>query len=480
MQKTEKINGNGLYMGISILFVLMAVVPLLIACCYAVPSADDFYAARNVRNLKEEGLPALIVAGKGMISFYRNQQGTFIGIFLYYLFSAWTRVRLLPTRIILFVIVAIFLWALYFCTDCVLKRILHGGGVKFTVNFVYGLMLYIITADHNVREVFYWISGTFIYTVPLFFMFIGIAFTIRALEEKRKADIVTACVMCFLSTGGTLQIAAFTNAIILGIGIWVYRRSRKLVILPMFLSALSGAVINVVAPGNYVRQNGIGAELNVAFAIKNSAIAVATAYKDLLENSPLLLLAIIFIVIGRKQIYMQIRDAIGIILYGILGLIIIDFPVLLAYGHIYLEPRVLFVQNVAIVVATLFFSICIGQILALILKDDILSKRFVQSMLGAVIFILIVLSGIVEYRNRGIIQIEICRNLADGSMKKWDDIHKEIFDILSEGKNRNVIIEHYPSDMGILKPMELSADPDNWVNTGIAGYYGCDSIILND
>lgn len=481
--EVRKKNRNRLYRGISILFVLSAVVPLLISCCYAVPSADDFFAANNVRYYEMQGIPKLAIAGKETVALYLNHQGTFTGWFFDYLFSAWIKVRLVPTRITLFTITALFLCAVYFCAYVLIQRFMHDDKTKYTINFVYGLLIYSFTVGHNVREVFYWICGACIYTVPLIFMFVGIGFTICVLENRRKADAVIACVMCLLSTGGTLQIAAFTNVVLLGTVVFAYGKKRDWTVLPIFLCALAGALINVVAPGNYVRQNLIGAELDIILAVKNSAIAVLTGFRELLGALPCQLLVLLCILIGIRQAFMKMKEVLGVIFYVILSLIIIDFPVTLAYGTTYLEPRVLFVQNIAIVLVLLLISLCVGQTVFCAWRRGT-KLRFKRNFYGAIGAAAMIMTAIFMYSGGwsgdDIMSLTICRNLLNGNMKKWDEAHKIIFQKLNNGENKDVVIENYPSDMGILYPMRLQADSDYWVNTGTARYYRCNTIVLKE
>lgn len=483
-KKGKKYNWEKLVYGISILFVLLTIAPLLIACCYAVPAVDDFAAARTARYWKMEGLSSVAIAFKQMVLGYLEHQGTFTGYFFQYMFSTMFEVRLIPTRITLLFITGLFLVTLYFLYYSFMQHIINVGRYKFLINFIYVLLVYVITIGHNVKEVFYWISGAFVYTVPLSFMFAGIIFMMKALQCKYKENIVAASVMCFLSTGGTLPIAAFTNVIVLGVGIYEFKQKRDLKVLPVFLCSLMGAVINVIAPGNYIRQNNIGAELNIVMAVKNSCIAAASCFMNLIRNSPLLLIVIIFMLIGSWQISVGNVYRGGTIIrrmiYSILGVIIIDFPVMFAYGTLHIEPRVLFVQNIAVAMATMVCSLCIGQILAHILRKVKIPK-LVNGIVGlAVIIMLIALMYTGNYDKSDIIPVAIYMNLANGNMKEFDEGYKEIFELLECGEDKDVVIERYPSDMGILKPLSFRTDADYWINKETAKYYGCNTITLKE
>lgn len=483
MVNIEKRNWNRLYTVLSILFVLSAIVPLLAACRYAVPSADDFYGVMNVQYYEEQGNLKLVAACKVTSSVYLSQQGTFTGCFFYYLLSALIQVRIIPTRITLFIVVGLFLMAVYFCVYSFMRHILCREGYYFLINLVYGLSIYTITIGHNIKEVFYWICGACVYTVPLIFMFAGIVFAVRVLENGRRADIVTACLLCFLATGGTLQLAAFMNAVILGMGIWEYERNTERKILPVFLSSFVGALINVAAPGNYIRQNNIGADIDIILAVRNSAAAVMDGFEDLFRNSPLLLVMTICILAGSTRIFMKVYEMIGVVVYVILSLIIIDFPVMLAYGSLHIESRILFVQNIAIVTATLILAVCIGQAAAYALRkyQQIVNKRLLCSavcILAAVVSMMLMYTG--NYHKNDIMPLAICMNLANGNMKEFNDTNMEIFALLENGAGKDIVIEYYPSDMGILQPIKLQTDAEHWINTGVARYYGCNMVVLKE
>lgn len=478
--KNIKFSKERILFGISILFVLFTAIPLIWACWYAVPSADDFFGAITVRKLEQEGMSPLLVAWEAMVSRYFNHQGTFTGWFFHFLFSTFTKAQIIPTRVTLFIITILFLTALYFCVYSFMRHILRGGGYNILINVTYGLIIYVITIGHNVQQIFYWICGAFMYTVPLIFMLAGFGFVVRAIEENKKTYILLAAFLCGLSTGGTLQIAALTNVVLLGIGLWEYRRRRSLIILPAFLCTLLGAVINAVAPGNFIRHETIGSELNILHAIKNSIIAIKISSMSLIRNSPLLLIVVICVFIGTLYTGNKIYEMIGVIVYSAIGLIVIDFPVVLAYGRIYLEPRVVFLQNMAIVLAAMICSICIGQAIACISRNRQMSGRAygITGTVACVSTIMLMISGI--YGRNDIIPLAIYINMANGNMREFDEEHWKIFDLLEQGEDQDVIIEYYPSDMGILQSMWLEPDVNSWTNQGIAEWFGCDTVVLKE
>lgn len=119
-----------LYVMASALFAVFTSVPLIWACRYAVPSADDFYGANNMRNLMMEGRTLLSAAWEETIYVYQNTQGTFTGNFVYYFCSALIQAGLFRTRVALFIMTALFLVALYFSIHSIICYILRGGGIK--------------------------------------------------------------------------------------------------------------------------------------------------------------------------------------------------------------------------------------------------------------------------------------------------------------------------------------------------------------
>ena len=467
-----------LYVMASALFAVFTSVPLIWACRYAVPSADDFYGANNMRNLMMEGRTLLSAAWEETIYVYQNTQGTFTGNFVYYFCSALIQAGLFRTRVALFIMTALFLVALYFSIHSIICYILRGGGYKIVVNLLYGCIVFVITIGHNVHEIFYWICGACMYTVPLIFMLAGLAFAVRGAANKRKADILSAMILCGLATGGTLPVAAFCNVILLGIGFWEYVHRRNFKILPVFLCSMAGALINSAAPGNFARQDRIGAELDIILALKNSGGAVLSGFRDLIRNSPLLLIVAICVFIGIRCLRIKIYEILYIVVYSIIGLLLIDFPVVFAYGNIYLEPRVLFVQNMAIVAATMSCSVCIGQTLAWCLPR-VQNLQEIYVFVGAAVCLLtVVLMTGGGYGINDIMPLAIYKNIANGNMREFDEENRIIFQLLDEASGQDVVIEYSPSAMGILQPMKLQQSADYWTNVGTAKWYGCNSIIL--
>ena len=234
------------------------ILPVIMACFYGLPAADDFSNARGWIIFQGNHLKYVF---ENMIKVYMSWQGTYFGAFLagipiYYM---WGYIGL---RLCMFINVAIFLFSCYLFTKYALKWF------GITENTIATLLLYTIgmvyqLCNNNLDETFYWYTGICVYTLPLSCMLLCFSCYIAYEDKKENKFLILGCILAFLAAGGSLNVAALLCAVLL-FGV-VYNcivncKIEKNVLIGG--TALLGALINTVAPGNFVRHSAFDEKIS--------------------------------------------------------------------------------------------------------------------------------------------------------------------------------------------------------------------------
>lgn len=152
------------------------------------------------------------------------------------------------------------------------------------------------------------------------------------------------------------------------------------------------------------------------------------------------------------------------------------FPVVFAYGEIYIEPRLMFVLNLTMILAGITTAACLG----ILLGQSVTLKTTIRK--GMVILTACV-TALILVRAWQVgaplpVSFSIYKNIVNGNMRLYNEDCQELYQTLEESAGEDVIISELPDDMGILHPLRLQADPEHWINAGMARWYGCKSITV--
>ncbi len=130
------------------------------------------------------------------------------------------------------------------------------------------------------REMYFWFVGACGYTIPLFTGLLGFCCLVNAcksecLGRKRTLYLIVSSVLGFFSSGGNLQITAYICWLYLLFlaGSIIKTRNIKSVFFS-FSVTLLGALLNVAAPGNYIRKNTSYEEISIIKAIFYTIVPV--------------------------------------------------------------------------------------------------------------------------------------------------------------------------------------------------------------
>ncbi len=249
---------------------IISLIPIFMASIYDYPQADDWtYSWRT--HLAWADTHSLLEVVKAVIDTvkdsYVNWQGTFSSIALMSLQPAiWgERFYALTPFIMIGMLTA---GTLFFVRELFRKAT---GTEWLNVS----MLVLIVTVQRMVcRPVaFYWYNGAvhyvFMYSVGLLLA----ACLLKIVRRNRPGVMVCACILAVILGGGNL-VTALSGAVgFVTVVIWLFLSGKRKriwgVLFPMACYFLAFAV-NIAAPGNWVRQDAVGAQANPVMSILRS------------------------------------------------------------------------------------------------------------------------------------------------------------------------------------------------------------------
>ena len=305
-----------------IIFVL-SLIPLYLVGLYDQPSADDYFYATETAKVWSETHSLTAVLGRALTltgETYVARQGNFTALFLMFMTPAlFSESFYAVTPLIL---ITSFVASMLFFFITVLRYWLGAGqrqslAVALCVTFT-ALQLTLVPSDS-----FYWYNGAIYYT--FFFALMLVLFALVTLLLKhpshsiRVLSLVLSCLLCAVIGGGNFATSLFT-VLILAVLIVFYSvfhseryeaklhganalvslpslteiRRRRLGLILILILGLITFFITVFAPGNAVRQAGVGEHSGLlktfAFSFAYGAYAIAQS-----TSVPVLVLWILLI-----------------------------------------------------------------------------------------------------------------------------------------------------------------------------------------
>ena len=265
----KRILQNKMAVLLTIIYVI-SLIPIFMASVYAYPQADDWtYSWRT--HLAWTDTHSLLEVGKAVVDTvkdsYANWQGTFSSIALMSLQPAiWgERFYALTPFIMIGMLTA---GTLVFVRELFRKA---AGTEWISVS----MLVLIVTVQRMVcRPVaFYWYNGAvhyvFMYSIGLLLA----ACLLKIIRKNRPGVMVCACILAVILGGGNL-VTALSGAIgFVTVVIWLSLSGKRkriwAVLFPMVCYFLAFAV-NIAAPGNWIRQDAVGAQENPVMSILRS------------------------------------------------------------------------------------------------------------------------------------------------------------------------------------------------------------------
>ena len=208
-------------------------------------------------------------------------------------------------------------------------------------------------------EDFLWFCASVIYLIPMIFIFIGIICMIYVIDTEKYRFIMIPMLLGFLSGGAVLNVAAFGCIAYIMVAYWGIIVKKKIkASVCMCIPMLFGGIVNVIAPGNFVRKGmPLTGEEIVSTAV-GTYHYILSRVKLFLLQYPLFAVVLVSLIIilflwKPKRLCYKFYVPVLFTFMMFLAVWIVIFPVALGYGMdvYYMMERSNFVSDFVIFLA---------------------------------------------------------------------------------------------------------------------------------
>lgn len=325
-------------------------------------------------------------------------------------------------------------------------------------------------------EIDSWISGFNAYGLATIFGLLAASLMCRRAVDS-KPWLVLAAICAFLGAGGTLQITGGICCLLLVIllvkALQGFAKTSDGII---FGASFLGALINVAAPGNYVRRNSVdptGFHPGIALPF---IIQWGNEVWTALLTHPLVPALLVGIFVLGIHLQERIRPHTWKLLLLLLACVaapyLSAFPVCLGYGGGYFPNRCLWAATMLATLALLTAVFVLGCLVGRVLKGR--GNKLVNTASTIAILVLTVFGAVALPKTSA--TYTTLQHLTDGTIGKYCREVGTALEDLSRQEGPDAKVKGLPSPIEEIKPFYISPDPANETNQYIATYYGFNSV----
>ena len=457
------------------------IIVFLIPTLYTMPSIDDYdYANQIINGPMASGntiFKSILLAIKNT---YIKWQGNYFSFFVLYTYAAIGGLSLWWVRITVAVNVLLFFISVLFLINIFIKDNKYEPQTIF-MGIVFALIVFCGLNRASPSEALYWLNASCIYTLPFTMSFFSIGNTELYIRKKQKKNLIAAVIFSVLAAGGILMATAFINicSLILVLNNYVIRKNKDKSIL-VFLLAFIGGVVNALAPGNFVRAQGVASEgISIISAIKNTAIVFGDQVIYSLRKEYLLWACILIFIVVLFFLEYDKETIFNPSIFWLEGLIILfvtAFPVIYGYNSTEIRPwRFCFIYE--FLIASIFIICSINT--AFYIKKHLHYKE--SKIAKIIVSILVIFFLGINYKVSGkedMMLLNLGREIANGSLKNFSLQEEQYINEIETTLEDDVILYGENPTSSILKDFNLKDDSSDSVNIHMASYYHKNTIIL--
>lgn len=454
------------------------IAPILIATTFGIPCDDDF--GNSLSYIKDNGFSWTRLISD-TISIYKGWQGTFLGNVLVSI-PTYLLGGIMALRIEFFLSVVFF-----FCASAMLSQAFivfwRIEGDNKLEKTGYALLVWILLLGYmftipKLGELFYWHTGIGMYTMPLSLGMMAIYCLITSERKTSVHKTIIGALLGFLSAGAALDVVALICFIMFCSLVCNYCKEQKWhSYYLIFVVTLLGAIINTVAPGNYVRHENYDEKIRFGKAILMTVYRIHNQFLNGASERGLIVVIIVAAVMAyRYCVEPRVQSAVLLAIGCYLGIFMTDYPVILGTGSVALPQRCEGIEILSFAIFAIIFGIGMG---ALLKNKEFHDKVFQIVVTVAFLLQIILLIGFVELKNYA--PYKTARNILNGEYERVAREEVLALETIKNAKEEDVVLESFGGNYWVdLKEMELTTDANYWVNQSVARFYGKETVRVRE
>lgn len=481
METKYKSYRNVIIIILNCLAILFMVYVVTASAGYTVFVGDDFTNSVRIGAFRVPFFRYLAASLYYMKDMYFDWQGTYFAMFIQALLSPLNNFGLVQLKIVMILNALLFFGSLFGMVWTVLGFVLkEKRELSFRLT-IFTVVLFAILDANVFTEIFFWYCGAAAYAIPFSFILLSVMFffklnDMRYSNKKRTIFCICSAILIFLASGGPLAVTGIGCYTILLLAVRFYLLFKKFSVRNIIVIAAGvlGALINVIAPGNFARHeygNGESWKLfqSVKWAVKNVLGEAERLTKETLFG--IMLIAMLMVGIYMAERLREHFTAYGIVSVLAMGAgFVTAFPVALGYGGPYFPNRCYFLLDITLVLSVFNFAVFIGCLL------DRWAKLHTDRRVWAVLWIILFSSFILcpEALSESAL-MDVAESKHNGSYKNYYEECVDIYNYLENCTEEDVVLE-MPEYIDNFECFYLDEDESGWVNIGVAQYYNKNSV----
>lgn len=481
METKYKSYRNALIIVLNCLAILFMVYVVTASAGYTVFVGDDFTNSVRIGAFRAPFFKYLAASLYYMKDMYYDWQGTYFAMFIQALLSPLNNFGMMQLKIVMILNALLFFGSLFGMVWTVLGFVLREKRELPVRLTVFTVILFAILDANVFTEIFFWYCGAAAYAIPFSFILLSVMFFFKLNDmrysiKKQMLFCVCSSALLFLASGGPLAVTGIGCYVVLLLTVGFYLLSKKFSVRNIIVIAAGvlGALINVIAPGNFARHeygNGESWKLlqSVKWAVKNVLEEAERLTKETLFG--IMLIAMLMVGIYLAERLREHFTAYGIVSILAMGAgFVTAFPVALGYGGPYFPNRCYFLLDVTLVLSLFNFAVFIGCLLDRWAKLH--NDRRVWAVLWIILFSLFILCP--EALSESAL-MTVAESKHNGSYKNYYEECVDIYNYLENCTEEDVVLE-MPEYIDNFECFYLDEDENGWVNVGVAQYYNKNSV----
>ena len=482
-------NNVNKYINSNIFFILLSgviIIPIIVFAANSIPAVDDFANASTLRDEYLSKNASMFFASLKMTGdYYVKIGGYYFSLFLNLFSTPLLRGGVTGVRIFNVLAYIFYFISLFFLVSAFKNNVLKNKTKSVTWPIFLIILCMTVNSQLN-SEIYTWYCVIVAYIIPISFLFISCGLYFCGTSKHKKYYIISG-ILTFLVSGSSLNVTALNCGVFFVLGLYTFKEyNEKKYNVIVFMFAMIGAIINVLSPGNFTRRGKAVDNFEIFEALKGTFVVSLESVIDRLIKSPFLLCSILLLLIflfyadyGNSN--MKCRHPFLMLPVILLGVMIVNFPVVLGYSNkavIAYHGRTFFVQDLALYFLAISWIYYFSAWINLKFGRITIKKEGI-----ALFFICIILYCQCFISNIGIRNFTTGRMIAEifyGDLKvavKYEET--VLYEIMTSETEEAIITVDLPiGESEILKRSGITTDSESWINKVIANYYNKTDIIF--